>query len=489
MAVSPEITTEPVPDGSDSRVPHSHSVNNKRLHVSQTRLAELGGDIKEAMTNSNIRDSQAIQERQVASKPSDLPDWVLNSSDENISSEKSSPYATSSDRLGEIRQSLTAAQTERQSRLENVADTQIPDWLTRKNNTKQTKEDISEETSLEKEKKKNITEVLNEKKVERERKYKTYREHMTGWQKTQRALTIARLGVTGISSPEKLLEAFEKNNINFLTNPSDFYRSLRKNDTLQDIRFLHNAQFGKDKSRGVLPKGIDQASYFGFHIDPVSLGPLSAGAILLENFKLVDDEAHALLLSELNEYPFLAEENLIEEKNISLLGYSHPLVSSWRNVLQQGISNHEKQEVMGVLVNTLQKPPKEVSQQIKDNLISYITSSSLPEKEKKFWGKAIPLYRQDQPDFYQYLISEKDKFINLPFEKFTSELQQVQEIFTAINDSPSQEIQEMKQELLDGIFDSENPTKAYEKIETIFLRNNLPLVGKIFLTFKTLYSP
>ncbi|MDB5259350.1 MAG: hypothetical protein JWO73_558 [Candidatus Taylorbacteria bacterium] len=63
------------------------------------------------------------------------------------------------------------------------------------------------------------------------------------------------------------------------------------------------------------------------------------------------------------------------------------------------------------------------------------------------------------------------------------------EIFQKIGDSPSQEIQRLKDSLLSQLSESEHPIEDYQKIESIFIKNNIPTVGKIYGVFETLHGP
>lgn len=63
------------------------------------------------------------------------------------------------------------------------------------------------------------------------------------------------------------------------------------------------------------------------------------------------------------------------------------------------------------------------------------------------------------------------------------------EIFFKIDESPSQEIQRLRSQILEGLLETDDPIKSYEKIESIFIKNNLPMVGKIFKIFEVLHSP
>lgn len=61
------------------------------------------------------------------------------------------------------------------------------------------------------------------------------------------------------------------------------------------------------------------------------------------------------------------------------------------------------------------------------------------------------------------------------------------EVFIKIDNSPSQEMQRVKDSLLAQIIETENPVAAYEKIESVFIKNNLPTVGKVYKVFSILY--
>lgn len=63
------------------------------------------------------------------------------------------------------------------------------------------------------------------------------------------------------------------------------------------------------------------------------------------------------------------------------------------------------------------------------------------------------------------------------------------EVVSKIDKSPSQEMQRIKESLISQILGTEDPIARYGDIENIFIKNNLPLVGKIFNIFKALHTP
>ncbi len=77
----------------------------------------------------------------------------------------------------------------------------------------------------------------------------------------------------------------------------------------------------------------------------------------------------------------------------------------------------------------------------------------------------------------------------LEFSPQTNEkIQMYDRLLEAIRESPSRTVRRMQQELAVQLLSSEHPEEDFTRIERIFLRNHIPLVGKIFLTFDTLYK-
>ncbi|MFH2018370.1 MAG: hypothetical protein ABII98_00060, partial [bacterium] len=86
---------------------------------------------------------------------------------------------------------------------------------------------------------------------------------------------------------------------------------------------------------------------------------------------------------------------------------------------------------------------------------------------------------------FESCLTNLDKLVSLPQEK----RKQYLSIIERIDSSPSQEIQRIKEQLLNQILEHDNPNETYNRIESVFIKNNLPLVGKIFRIFKILYPP
>ncbi len=58
-----------------------------------------------------------------------------------------------------------------------------------------------------------------------------------------------------------------------------------------------------------------------------------------------------------------------------------------------------------------------------------------------------------------------------------------------ISESPVQEIVRLKDDLINQVLSTDNPEEVYEAISNIFVRNNLPTIGKLFQVFEILNPP
>lgn len=61
------------------------------------------------------------------------------------------------------------------------------------------------------------------------------------------------------------------------------------------------------------------------------------------------------------------------------------------------------------------------------------------------------------------------------------------QLFLRISNSPSDEMKRIQDQLIRLILTTDNPLDAVERIEAVFVRNNIPLVGKIYRVFDMLY--
>lgn len=82
------------------------------------------------------------------------------------------------------------------------------------------------------------------------------------------------------------------------------------------------------------------------------------------------------------------------------------------------------------------------------------------------------------------ILDTYETWLGIPKEKRAVYIQ----VMILLDQTPSQEIKRILNELRASIMESDDPLSSWQKIEAIFIKNNLPLVGKIFKIFQTLHS-
>jgi hypothetical protein len=88
----------------------------------------------------------------------------------------------------------------------------------------------------------------------------------------------------------------------------------------------------------------------------------------------------------------------------------------------------------------------------------------------------------------EYIQETKEKMITKILSLQPEQAKNYTEVFQIFDNSISQDIQHIKNELIEEILNTDNPKEAAETINGIFTRNNLPLVGKIYKVFNELYK-
>ncbi|MBU1124174.1 hypothetical protein KJ652_06355 [Patescibacteria group bacterium] len=63
------------------------------------------------------------------------------------------------------------------------------------------------------------------------------------------------------------------------------------------------------------------------------------------------------------------------------------------------------------------------------------------------------------------------------------------QVLLRIDHSPSQEMQRVKDSLARSLATTQDPLASYEAVEAVFVKNNLPLAGKLYRVFAILYDP
>lgn len=110
--------------------------------------------------------------------------------------------------------------------------------------------------------------------------------------------------------------------------------------------------------------------------------------------------------------------------------------------------------------------------------------AKLPEGEKERWMKTVIRY----PGELQNLISGEISQVDVISEKMLKKNYVIGELHALIAASPSREIKRLEVQLLDQLWRVENPSETFKEIQSVFEKNNLPLVGKIYRVFEIIYD-
>lgn len=130
----------------------------------------------------------------------------------------------------------------------------------------------------------------------------------------------------------------------------------------------------------------------------------------------------------------------------------------------------------------------ETGSSLVDRFTSYLTPALLETAspmQRGFWQH----YLESSTSLRSLMIRSKTRVEELLKQSggSTELIKPYLEVMTKIDESPSQEIQRLKDQLLNQIITTPNPVGAYSQIESVFVLNNLPQVGKIFRVFDILH--
>jgi hypothetical protein len=195
-----------------------------------------------------------------------------------------------------------------------------------------------------------------------------------------------------------------------------------------------------------------------------------------DSFFIISSAHDLSALARLHENPELCENilNFMEENNLNSGGKKHTTdIDLLEKFLEQKdlldmeyFKKYSEFYFNDKIAVYIQNNPKKISE-----LFSLAEDGYLDGKT--FWSDRLFLY------------SNLDGILSVPREKRGAYVN----LFRLIDNSPSQEIQRIKNELIAQILQLDDPEEAYRRIEEIFIKNNLPPVGKIFKVFSIIYPP
>lgn len=112
-------------------------------------------------------------------------------------------------------------------------------------------------------------------------------------------------------------------------------------------------------------------------------------------------------------------------------------------------------------------------------------------EEDKGYSKKLKIIEE-----YQKMLEEKNDYQKNAFVNYIenhhenleeSSISQITNILSRFSKSNSLELSNLKEQLTPLVLSTQNPIESFNKIEKIFLKNNIPMFGKEFLCFQSLY--
>ncbi|MBI5134745.1 hypothetical protein HZA86_00710 [Candidatus Uhrbacteria bacterium] len=116
-----------------------------------------------------------------------------------------------------------------------------------------------------------------------------------------------------------------------------------------------------------------------------------------------------------------------------------------------------------------------------DRLPADAQRTLLPQLKQIIVDDLLPVYASMPPSAFGTISIDQVKAI--PKERRMIYMQ----VFSRISSSPSQEIQRLRDVLVQQLLETNDPIGSYEQIEDVFIKNNLPIVGKVYQVFQILY--
>jgi len=249
----------------------------------------------------------------------------------------------------------------------------------------------------------------------------------------------------GLGKPNNFVLLF------FIQNQSkfnEFYQGGRLTDTFFEE---FTSFFGRVPDKYLTADYIDEtyiSSINGFLLDPkqapASIEGLTKAFTTLDSFEL--------------------------QSIYTILGTDY---GKWSSLITDGRPNIN-------LILLVLKNSQEVN--IANKLLTYDIIAQLPETEQVFWREWRNL-----PDEGKIIFNEKLTDNPQITEDLLREIKMFNTLFEEIEQSPSQELQKIKKQLILQLLRSSQPEQKLRQIRKLFERNNLPDFAKKFKIFEILY--
>lgn len=167
---------------------------------------------------------------------------------------------------------------------------------------------------------------------------------------------------------------------------------------------------------------------------------------------------------------------------------SDELATAFFNELNRGLGTRMADSYLADFKHSLQQLSSIVNEKLDENFVDFLFDRSVlrlivsqPEAVKDILALRHSGFFKYE-NLYSLLRNNLTKFLETPAEKRAAFF----EVLVAIESSPAQEIQRIKPELFDQVMQSSDPVETYRKVSNVFIKNNLPLIGKIMSVFMIL---
>lgn len=167
-----------------------------------------------------------------------------------------------------------------------------------------------------------------------------------------------------------------------------------------------------------------------------------------------------------------------KENNVLSIVYSLKTETQKLEALKYISSNTIKLEILSQL------SPENVTSGLDD--LTWFSN-----EEDRGYSKKLKIIEE-----YQKMLEEKNDYQKNAFVNYIenhhenleeSSISQITNILSRFSKSNSLELSNLKEQLTPLVLSTQNPIESFNKIEKIFLKNNIPMFGKEFLCFQSLY--
>lgn len=130
---------------------------------------------------------------------------------------------------------------------------------------------------------------------------------------------------------------------------------------------------------------------------------------------------------------------------------------------------------------------KEIVKQKNSRILSQFITGEVLSQYGDFEKSVVETWLALPDDLKNEVLQEAPDFPNVPVD-LAEKYRVANEVITRIRNSPSAEIKKIEKELIGQLWKLDSPRQALDEVIGIFEKNNLPIVGKVYRVFETIYD-